>query len=108
MLAALGVAKENRAIDTAKVGVERLHGAVSHGRGHDLVLHLAGAELFAGSCKLDEVDFKGTGRYIRHFIGEALKLVAVGDDLEDGHVQLVQERGHLWRCNYAFGELGAT
>ena len=72
------------------------------------MLHLAGNELFAGSSKLDEVDFKGTGRYIRHFIGEALKLAAVGDNLENGHVQLVQERGHLWRRNYTFGELGAA
>ena len=88
--------------------MKRLHGAVSHGRGHDLVLHLASDKLFAGSCKLDEVDLKGTGRYIRHFIGEALKLGAVRDDLEDGHVQLVQERGYLWRRNYAFGQLGAA
>ena len=73
-----------------------------------MVLHLAIVEFFAGSRKLDEVDFKGTGRYIRHFIGEALKLASVGDDLEDGHVQLIQECCHLWRCNYAFSELGAA
>ena len=65
------------------------------------MLDLTGDQLFATTRKLDEVDFKGTGRYIRYFVREAPELATVRDDLEDGHVELIEERGDLWGLSYA-------
>ena len=72
-----------------QIRVKRLDTAVAHGGCHDLVLDLPGDELFTGAGQLDEVDFEGAGRHVRHFVREAPELGAVADYLEDGHVQLV-------------------
>ena len=78
---ALSLTEEDRAVNAAQVGVQGLHTAVSHRRGHDLVLDLTGHEFLTGASQLDEVDFEGARWHVCHLVGEASKLRPVADHL---------------------------
>ena len=107
-MAAFSLSEKYWAIDALEVQLECLDGAVAHGGGHDLVLDLSVDELLAGAGQLDEVDFEGARRYIRHLVREAAELGAVRNDLKHRHVQFVEERGDFRCLSDALGEGGSA
>ena len=63
------------------------------------MLDLRSYKLLASAGHLDKVDFEGAWRHVRYLIGKAAELLAVRDDLQHRHIQLVEEGVDFWGCS---------